>query len=536
MKGFRQTQSSVHTWTGLLVGWVLFLIFINGTVAYWREEISHWMRPELSAADMVHGPADETRMVEGAINALTSRAPNATGWTITLPSERGAGAQAVWQERDDPARRFRWPDASNSLWIGGDGQPLTVRETRGGDFFYRVHFDLHYMPVIWARWLVGFCSMFMLVAIVTGIITHKKIFRDFFTFRPGKGQRSWLDGHNATAVLALPFHLMITYTGLITLMTLYMPWGVLANFSDPRAIFAELQPKVPPAPYAATPTPQAPIGAMLEQARQVWQSDNQGDSRVGMVRISNPGDASARVTISRHSTSTIAADHAAIIFDGVSGKALNSPTADSAGETARQVMIGLHAGRFAPITLRWFYFVSGLAGTAMVATGLVMWTAKRRDKLSDPAKPPFGFRLVERLNIATVAGLPAGMVAMFWANRLLPVGMAERWPAEVQTLFITWGLCLIHACLRPAKRAWVEQFGLASLLLLGLPIFDQMRGGGLWQHVVDGDWIRFWTDIVLLALGLLMGTIAIKVQRHKPRVVARKARPNREAALAVAGE
>ena len=53
-------------------------------------------------------------------------------------------------------------------------------------------------------WIVGLAAMAMLVAIISGIIIHKKIFKDFFTFRPGKGQRSWLDGHNASAVLLLP--------------------------------------------------------------------------------------------------------------------------------------------------------------------------------------------------------------------------------------------------------------------------------------------------------------------------------------------
>src|SRR5256885_4150372 len=76
------------------------------------------------------------------------------------------------------------------------------------------------MPRIWGRWIVGFATMLMFVAIITGVITHKKIFTDFFTFRPRKGQRSWLDAHNATAVLALPdrkstrlnsSHLVISY-------------------------------------------------------------------------------------------------------------------------------------------------------------------------------------------------------------------------------------------------------------------------------------------------------------------------------------
>ena len=45
---------------------------------------------------------------------------------------------------------------------------------------------------------------------MSGIVTHKKIFRDFFTLRRAKGQRSWLDGHALVAVAALPYHLVIT--------------------------------------------------------------------------------------------------------------------------------------------------------------------------------------------------------------------------------------------------------------------------------------------------------------------------------------
>jgi uncharacterized iron-regulated membrane protein len=89
-------------------------------------------------------------------------------------------------------------------------------------------------------------------------------------------------------------------------------------------------------------------------------------------------------------------------------------------------MIGLHAGRYAKSLLRWLYFVSGLGGAIMVATGLVLWTVKRRNRLADPLAPHFGFRLVERLNIAFIAGLPAGIAVYFLANRLLPPRLAQR--------------------------------------------------------------------------------------------------------------
>ena len=46
------------------------------------------------------------------------------------------------------------------------------------------------------------------------MVTHRRIFKDFFTFRPAKGgQRAWLDAHNVTGVLVLPFYLMITFSG-----------------------------------------------------------------------------------------------------------------------------------------------------------------------------------------------------------------------------------------------------------------------------------------------------------------------------------
>ena len=34
----RQTMSTLHTWTGLLPGWLLFVIFLFGTVAFFHAD------------------------------------------------------------------------------------------------------------------------------------------------------------------------------------------------------------------------------------------------------------------------------------------------------------------------------------------------------------------------------------------------------------------------------------------------------------------------------------------------------------------
>ena len=236
-ESFRQSMAWLHTWTGLMFGWLLFAMFVTGTAAYFQQEISRWMRPELVAT------ADPVSATQAALGYLQTRQPDAESWFITPPSARNPVTEVFWQpkkvEGQPPTRRKR---GETSATLDGHGHPVTVRETRGGYVLYRFHFDLHYMPVLWARYLVGVAAMFMLVAIVSGIITHKKIFADFFMLRFGKGQRSWLDAHNVTAVFALPFYLMITYTGLVTLATQYMPWGVMANYASTDTFFEEVFP------------------------------------------------------------------------------------------------------------------------------------------------------------------------------------------------------------------------------------------------------------------------------------------------------
>jgi hypothetical protein len=47
---FRQSMSWVHTWTGLVMGWLLFAVYVTGALSYFRNEITVWMQPELHAA------------------------------------------------------------------------------------------------------------------------------------------------------------------------------------------------------------------------------------------------------------------------------------------------------------------------------------------------------------------------------------------------------------------------------------------------------------------------------------------------------
>lgn len=508
-EGLRQSMAWLHTWSGLLLGWLLYAVFFTGTLSYFLDEITDWMRPELHQS--IPGP--QTAAL--AMAAMQKLAPDAASWTINLPGERQTAVEANWRKLGAASGR-----AGNQRvqLDAGTGEVLQPRETRGGSFLYRFHFELYAMPRIWGRWIVGIATMFMFVAIISGVITHKKIFTDFFTFRPRKGQRSWLDAHNATAVLALPFHIIITFSGLLLLMFMLMPWGIEAVYNgDTQKYFAESRgrPAAAAGERAARaqggePARLAAIAPMMAAAQARWP-----ERGVGSIVVQRPGTPGATIELRERGARALARGGSErLLFNGVTGAPQTPPEAraPSAAQAVSGAMMGIHLGRFADPALRWLLFLSGVIGTVMAGSGMVLWVVKRLPERRKLGHTPRGHRLVEVLNIAAIAGLSVATAAYFWANRLLPVDTAQRADMEIRAFFVVWGLCLLHATLRPHRRAWLEQLWLAATAFAALPLLNAATGGAaLPAAMLHGQWSIAGFDLVALALGVLHGFAAWKL-------------------------
>lgn len=102
--GFRQSMAWLHTWTGLLVGWLLLLIFMAGTASYYREEISRWMRPELPSSNVSIDVA-----AQRAVDYLQANAAQAENWFVTLPQPRNPAMQMFWRLPPGTGRPQPWP-------------------------------------------------------------------------------------------------------------------------------------------------------------------------------------------------------------------------------------------------------------------------------------------------------------------------------------------------------------------------------------------------------------------------------------------
>lgn len=513
--GLQQCMSWLHTWTGLVLSVVLYFMFVTGTAGYFNSEIDRWMQAQPPAARAPH--MDARTMLDTGVARLRQVMPDARNWSVSLPNGRRNPDLALYAEPKPGADGKAGKEFSEQLDPATSAPRAGALKTGGGDALYVMHYSLHYIPYEVAIYIVGIATMFMLVAIVSGVIVHKKIFADFFTFRPGKGQRSWLDAHNVISVMSLPFFVMITYSGLVFYTYDYFPSvrtalygaGKEAQQTFEREVYGEESfYDTPAAGRAAQMTPLLPL---VEQAAAAWG----GMERVSYIEIINLNDASARIRVSARRERSVNPDYVSWWFDGVSGAPLSTPGAKgkTGADNFSDTITALHEGHFASPVLRWLYLASGLLGAGMIATGLLVWTSKRRQQLGKRGEPDAGLKFVEHFNVGIIAGLPIAVAVYFWANRLLPADLATRADWELHALFIAWALALAHAALRPTPCAWREQLALAAALYGLLPLLNALTTQShLAASLPAGDWVLAGFDLTMLVLGTGFGWAWIKLR------------------------
>src|SRR5690606_4521790 len=112
---------------------------------------------------------------------------------------------------------------------------------------------------------------------------------------------------------------------------------------------------------------------------------------------------------------------------------------------------------------------------------------------------------------------------MLWANRLIPADFAARSAWEVHGFFIAWGGMILYACLRPARRAWVETLSAAAFLVAALPLVSALTSPrNLFANAIARDWAMVAFDLTLFALGAGLACCAWKAATYKPAVKAKR--------------
>ncbi|MGE0254799.1 MAG: PepSY-associated TM helix domain-containing protein [Alphaproteobacteria bacterium] len=502
---FAQSMAWLHTWGGLVFAWALFAIFATGALAVFDREITYWMTPELHGV----GTAPDAAAADAAHAWLARHAAGADRWNVALPDAREPAIRVNWRPPTEPGaprprfeRRFLDP---------ATGEAVDARTTQGGGFFFRFHFSLDLART--GIWIVGAAAIAMLAALVSGVVIHRRIFRDMFTFRPvAAAQRAWLDAHNASGVLLLPFHFMIAFTGLVIFWGIYLPAGITTAFDgDRRAFNATSSPPLAERAPSGIAAPLLPLGDALTRAEHEFGAD-----QVRSLNVVAPGDAAAVIHATRRVDDRLRLAGDRVAFDGVTGAVLDRRTEYAPVAHLQRVMAGLHFAQFGGAPMRWLYFLAATGGAVMFATGLVLFAVKRRHRHAESATAARAYRFADAMTVAGVAGLLAAGAAYLWANRLLPATLDGREVWEVRAFYGVWALALGHAMLRGGgARAWAEQLAVAGGLCLLLPVVNALTATHhLGATLAAGDWRLAGVDLTALALGLGLLWPARRAGRH----------------------
>ncbi|MCR6651373.1 MAG: PepSY domain-containing protein [Cellvibrionaceae bacterium] len=389
-------------------------------------------------------------------------------------------------------------------------------------FFYPLHYSLNWHWKNIGYWIVGLAAMVMMAALISGVVIHRKMFREFFTFRPQKQiQRSALDLHNMTGVVALPFHFFFAFTGLaIFAAWLYLPLS--STLLKPLHDHAEVQEAENtglPHERSGIPASIASVDAMVAEAKRRWTArDMPGE--VGYLAMYHLGDSNGYISIFRAGSDRVALVGEGIHFKASTGELLREDPPRSVVGHINGFLIGLHLQHFEHWLLRWLYALGGLLGCACIATGFVFFVEKRKKQHAKSGSQ--GSRFVDALGTTVVTGILVATMAMLVSNRLLPSALAGKGDWEKLVFWGAWLLASGHALWRSGpvavgkiSPAWREQCWLVALLAVTAVALNWLTTGDHLGRTLFAYWPVAGVDLSLMASALASVFVARELGRRE---------------------
>lgn len=544
---FRQAMTWMHTWFGLALGFVLMVVFFFGSLSVFDREIDRWAIPETRFEPQPMPSFDQ--MLLPILDALE---PDEQDYAANMPllhdtaqgpmtprTELPADEYWAYTTHRDPVlimgAGFRVPqpkDPTGHNHIHGDvtidprsGAVLRDDQLKiGSRFFYPLHYSLNWHWKNIGYWIVGLAAMIMMAALVSGVIIHRKVFREFFTFRPQKQtQRSTLDLHNMTGVVALPFHFFFAFTGLVIFAAwLYLPMGdtLLKPLHD-RAAIEEAKQTGLPHERSGIPAPLASVDAMVVEAKRRWAArDMPGE--VGFLTMHHLRDSNGYVSIYRAGSDRVALVGEGIHFKASTGELLREDPPLGVVENINEFLTGLHLQHFEHWLLRWLYVLGGLLGCACIATGFVFFVEKRKKQHAKSGSQ--GSRIVDALGTTVITGMLIATMAMLVGNRLLPAELAGKGDWEKLVFWGAWLLALAHALWRSCpvasgkiSPAWREQCWLVAGLAVAAVALNWITTGDHLGRTLFAYWPVAGVDLSLIASAVASIFVARELSRREQR-------------------
>ncbi|MDI3261606.1 MAG: PepSY-associated TM helix domain-containing protein [Fulvimonas sp.] len=498
----RQTFLWLHSWTGLLAGFALFIAFYAGAFTVFREDIAHWQNPPWRTT--ASGPASTDMLVR----KLHETHPELDDFGIVLPPAlppyaywrvEGHARYATLETIDHPSTH----PPSGSL----------------GDFLFSLHYTLGLGAG--GQYLMGLVSALYGLALISGLLIHlPQLTRHLFALRPGRNLKQlWQDAHNVIGVLSLPFHMVFALTG-ATLCLFALVLAALNGLAFDGRLFgayAQATALAPARAASGVPAAMLPVDTLLEKARVAAETQGVVGLHPDYLHFIHYGDRAAIVEIRGVSARTLAS-YGQVALEGASGRvlAVRAGRAHDANSAVTSALYALHFGTYGGRVVQAMYFLLALAGAFLFYSGNLLWIESRRKRRQ--AEQPRKVLLMTRATLGVCLGCCLGIAlaaaATAWSARFDAASAAMPRAAFYAGL----AFACLHALWRPVPYAAVELLAMCALVHVLTALGDASHTLPAWH----GPWreaarTALAVDGVNLLLAAAFAALAVAVHRRARR-------------------
>lgn len=479
---FRQTQSILHSWFGITVIWLAFFIFFTGSIAYFRTEINMWSQP--NSIENIQKIPPSKNSAQMAFNYLNVYAKHADRWQITIADERMPLNTIQWQDSNGKYQKLQNPVTGEILT---NNSKMSV-----GDFFFKLHSTLYPIPRLIGSLIISIVAIMILLTLITGVIVHKKIIQDFFTFRAYKGQRTLLDLHHITGVVTLPFYFAMAFTGLLILFYLVLPWGLYDQYGKNgiKNFYNDMQfvhmAKIEPSETKSM----QPFDSFL---KKIPDQTSTG-ATLNKVEVKNPNTSKAQITFEYDYKGIISLNHQQYIFSANTGKQLEQPRNLGMIAQFASSTYGIHLSYYASTWMRLILSGLGMVGCVMLISGAILWQKKRVKN-----RDSFQYKLVTKLNIFMFLGLPFASSVYFFTCRIIPA-------YSIYAFFLIWFSTLFLSFISSYRKSTLIMLICTMLTLFLIPISSLLiiSPSVIWNNILSNESLYIvGVDVTSVCLGFV---------------------------------
>ena len=504
----------LHSWSGIVLGLFVYMVSFTGCIALFDDEIKTW-----------EDPAKRLEVVDETVSIMPifqdwvdqkSQGETVPQVSFFYPQQHAPYYKAfmVTQTKDGERAQHR------VRWDSESGKELTIKEAALTEWLLDFHRDLMWPAKLGGRTagrtLVGVAGIILMLSIITGIITHTKIIREFFTLRVKRSVHlKWQDLHKILGLWSLPFYTMIAFTGaFLGVIAIMAPIAAALAFKgDTEALVLAVNGQ-----SLERSGVQAQMLSFDELKDLRHPASNQKPYRVIAL---NWGDEVATYKVSFKATSKLKRTNG-ITLNGATGEVVKKENsiALSSGNRVSDTITPLHYGTYGGIWLKILYLVLGVFLCIVTATGLMVWLERRLKTNKEEHKQTFYLRL-GRFSTGIIMGFPIASVAIFYLDKLYQ-GL------ESSRMFYT-GACYIFVVLITILFAMLRKdiyqttrtlFFTTSAGLLGLPIINAMTTNSQFWTAVTTHQSWAWVDVSFLLFGMTLLLVSVflpKKRSDEPR-------------------